>query len=485
VTGLDAARAALGRRLRAVAEFLTDDDLGGSSTATCLDILARAVARDPHDARIWLLATAVAGGYPTSHEVVLIRRELLLARPGEELGAVLTGIAATASAASGSESDLELVIGGVLVDVHFCATHAHNTGIQRVVRNTAPFWVDRGAVPVAWTPDGTGYRRLGSEQEELALRWRSGLGGTSEDRTASPVIVPIGGTVLVPEVPAAEHLDRLTAVAAFSGARVGLIGYDAIPIASAEDVPVEESNRFANYVTLVKHATTVSAISATTAEEFRGIRHAVGAQGLRGPEIMQELLPQTPLRAEVGARDRSDDPLVLMVGSIEPRKNQLGALAAGRLLHRRGVRFRMVFVGGGSAVELERLRKAIGEARADGMQVELRSGLRDAEMTDLYAQAACFVFPSLQEGYGLPIAEALSLGVPVVTSDYGAMAEVAAAGGCLLVDPRDDAAIAEAVASILEDDSVRSELEAQIRHRPAGTWEDYADVVWRQLVVSE
>jgi len=338
---------------------------------------------------------------------------------------------------------------------------------------------------VAWTPDKTGYRRLGPGQEELALRWHSGLHGTDEDRTPEPLVVPIGGTVIVPEVPSADHLPRLVGIAAASGARVSLIGYDAIPIASAEDVPVEESDRFSHYVTLVKHSSVVSSISETTAEEFRGVKHALLAQGLEGPQVLAELLPQQPPPAEPKHEaEQASLPLVLMVGSVEPRKNQLGALAAARRLHERGIAFRLVFVGGGSAVELDRLRRGIHDARKAGMQAELRSGVGDAELAGLYADAACFVFPSLQEGYGLPIAEALTLGVPVVTSRYGAMAEVAAGGGCIVVDPRDDEAIASAVESVLTDAEVRADLLRALHSRSGGSWEHYADAAWNQLVVT-
>ena len=92
------------------------------------------------------------------------------------------------------------------------------------------------------------------------------------------------------------------------------------------------------------------------------------------------------------------------------------------------------------------------------------------------------VFPSLNEGFGLPVAEALASGTPVVTSGYGSMAEIAADGGALLVDPRDDRSIAAAMRTVLTQPAERARLAAEARRRPARTWDDYAAGVWSTLV---
>jgi glycosyltransferase involved in cell wall biosynthesis len=92
------------------------------------------------------------------------------------------------------------------------------------------------------------------------------------------------------------------------------------------------------------------------------------------------------------------------------------------------------------------------------------------------------VFPSLNEGFGLPVAEAIAAGTPVVTSDFGSMREIAAHGGAILVDPRDDEAIADAVWTLVTDDDAHARLAAEARRAPRRTWDEYADLVWRHLV---
>jgi glycosyltransferase involved in cell wall biosynthesis len=93
----------------------------------------------------------------------------------------------------------------------------------------------------------------------------------------------------------------------------------------------------------------------------------------------------------------------------------------------------------------------------------------------LYRSAHALAFPSLDEGFGMPILEAMSAGLPVVTSNCSAMPEVAGEAA-VLVDPHDSDAIAEGLQRIVEDEALREEL---CRKGPARA----ADFSWRQTAV--
>jgi len=98
----------------------------------------------------------------------------------------------------------------------------------------------------------------------------------------------------------------------------------------------------------------------------------------------------------------------------------------------------------------------------------------EAALRALYEGAACFVYPSLYEGFGLPVLEAMALGVPVVCSNATSLPEVAG-DAALLVDPRDPAALAEALARCLKDDATRRMLVEKGRaHAARFTWEECA-----------
>ena len=103
--------------------------------------------------------------------------------------------------------------------------------------------------------------------------------------------------------------------------------------------------------------------------------------------------------------------------------------------------------------------------------VRLLGWIEPSELEGLYAAADCFVFPSLLEGFGLPVLEAMSRGVPVACSDRGSLAEVAG-DAALLFDPESEPAIAAAIERLLTDQD-----EAQ-RLRRAG-FEQAAKFSWK------
>jgi glycosyltransferase involved in cell wall biosynthesis len=143
---------------------------------------------------------------------------------------------------------------------------------------------------------------------------------------------------------------------------------------------------------------------------------------------------------------------VLAVGTLEPRKNLAAAQQAARQL---GVELRVA-----------------GARGWGGVQVDGWVGrVSDEQLAALYRGARCLVYPSLYEGFGIPVLEAMACGAPVVTSLGGASEEVAG-GAAVLVDPRDAASIA---AGIEQADGRRDELRARGLERAAAfTWERVA-----------
>ena len=144
------------------------------------------------------------------------------------------------------------------------------------------------------------------------------------------------------------------------------------------------------------------------------------------------------------------DEFVLWVGTIEPRKNLRNLVTA----MTRVPDVALVIAGpDGWVVDDIDLLAPLG-SRA------VRVGrVSEADLSALYAAASVFVLPSLAEGFGLPVLEAMAQGTPVVTS-AGTATEEVAGGAAVLVDPRDPDAIAAGVRSILDDASLASRLAA-------------------------
>ncbi len=153
---------------------------------------------------------------------------------------------------------------------------------------------------------------------------------------------------------------------------------------------------------------------------------------------------------------------LLFVGALEPRKNLPNLVSALDLLRRRGHDVPLVVVGrDGEDSAAVRARVAhLGLERA----VRFLGYRPEGEIRDLYRLASVFVFPSLSEGFGLPVVEAMASGLPVVASSTGALPEVAGEAA-LYVRPDDPEDIAGRIAEVLSDGAVAGRLTAAGRRR--------------------
>jgi glycosyltransferase involved in cell wall biosynthesis len=170
-----------------------------------------------------------------------------------------------------------------------------------------------------------------------------------------------------------------------------------------------------------------------------------------------------------------DGPYVLYLGGIEPRKNLPNLLAA---FSRLTADVRLVIVGGGVEWNPEG-SDLLGRALAklpDGVRGRIhRTGyVSEADKVALLGGAEAFVYPSLYEGFGLPVLEAMACGTPVVTSNVSSLPEVAG-DAADLVDPADPASIADGIDRVLGDAELRTRLVDGGLHRAERfTWEETA-----------
>jgi glycosyltransferase involved in cell wall biosynthesis len=204
----------------------------------------------------------------------------------------------------------------------------------------------------------------------------------------------------------------------------------------------------------VRAADAIIAVSAFTRDEL--------VELLRVPVERIRVVPNgvEPLFRPDGPAASGD--YVLAVGTLEPRKNLAAAVEAAHLA---GVELRVAGATGWGGVDVEGW---VGEPSDEALAALIRG-------------ARCLVYPSLYEGFGLPVLEAMACGTPVVTSRGGATEEVAG-GAAVLVDPRDPASIA---AGIEEAGRRRDGLVELGRARASMfTWRRAADAVedlWREL----
>lgn len=159
-------------------------------------------------------------------------------------------------------------------------------------------------------------------------------------------------------------------------------------------------------------------------------------------------------------------PYVLAVGTLEPRKNLVSTIAAVERLARDGLDIPLV-VAGGKGWRDDQLRARIAGSAARILPV---GRVSDDELISLYSGASCLVFPSLYEGFGLPVLEAMACGVPVVAADTTSTPEVVGDAG-ILVSPLDVDAIAAGIRSVVDSPDFTADLRARGMERAAEfTW---------------
>ena len=159
----------------------------------------------------------------------------------------------------------------------------------------------------------------------------------------------------------------------------------------------------------------------------------------------------------------------LAVGTLEPRKNLVRAIRAYQRLPLR-LREKLPLVLAGMKGWLnDELEQEMAPLIAKG-QLMLPGYLERDDLATLVAGARALVFPSIYEGFGLPLIEAMASGVPVLTSNVSSLPEVAQDAG-ILFDPLDEVAIAQAMLTIAEDHALHQELTAKaLAMAPSFTW---------------
>jgi glycosyltransferase involved in cell wall biosynthesis len=208
----------------------------------------------------------------------------------------------------------------------------------------------------------------------------------------------------------------------------------------------------------VRQARRVIAISAATEAD---LHHLLPAS--RGKTAVTLLAPRSLPQAAHATEVDSAEPYLVCLGTLEPRKNLERLLAAWLGIaedERRGVRLMVVGVRGWLMDELL--------AHHQGAQdsVAFTGYLDDAALKRLLEGALALAYPSLYEGFGLPVLEAMAVGVPVLTSDVGATKEISG-DAALLVDPTDVGAIRKGLRRLLGDADLRARLATLGRARAA------------------
>lgn len=259
--------------------------------------------------------------------------------------------------------------------------------------------------------------------------------------------------------------------------RFSAIFHDAIPIQRPEFVPMDLPGNHAEYMRALAGGDLILPNSQNSAD---GWNEFMAAEGLDGPPVRVCTLASEIPSAPRETRPKDPDPdrpvTMLCVSTLEPRKNHFTLLDAydKAIAARPDLPLELDLVGA-PYVEAyhitERAHQAIN--RHPG-RVRWREKVENSLLRTLYRECDFTVYPSLVEGFGLPVIESLWFAAPCVCANFGVMAENAAPGGCLTVDMRSTDALAAALIHLAENPGLRRKLSAEAVTRPLKTWDEYA-----------
>jgi glycosyltransferase involved in cell wall biosynthesis len=390
----------------------------------------------------------------------------------------------------------------VLLDLtHTSHTNAR-TGVQRVVRSLGTALGDR-ARPVCYDPYLGDWRDLeGWELANLAAeapaanrgaRWplrarlrswirRFGAGfSSSKPGQGGLDAAQLGNDALL----APELFSRKTAGALgrlrsrVRGPRVAIF-YDAIALRLPELTPSRTVARFPSYLQELLAFDGIAAISEDSRQSLLDYWRWLGI-GSAPPVAAITLGVDPPMESSepgengLAASKRSEDTRTLLcVSTIEGRKNHLALLDACERLWTRGVRFEMRLIGLAQPQTGREALEKIASLQRAGRPLRYDGPVDDATLASAYRQCAFTVYPSLLEGFGLPVIESLARGRPCVCSGQGALGEAARGGGCLTLPRVDAGNLAGAMESLFADSAALSRLSAEALSRRFKTWAEYA-----------
>jgi glycosyltransferase involved in cell wall biosynthesis len=203
----------------------------------------------------------------------------------------------------------------------------------------------------------------------------------------------------------------------------------------------------------------IIAVSSFTADQVESL---LGVPRARIRVVHHGVLPRVVSPAPASQREK----IVLSVGALQRRKNQKAIVEAFAHMPDDWSLVLAGSAGYGAEAVTEAVRNSPAQAR-----IRATGYATEQEIADWYARAALFVFPSFDEGFGMPVLEAMAAGIPVISSNRSALPEVCG-DAAWLVDPADTEELTEAMRELSKNETRRDELTSRGRWRSAQfTWE--------------
>lgn len=359
----------------------------------------------------------------------------------------------------------------------------HNTGIQRCVRMIARALLGAGVPlrPVVWDREHCDLIMATPDALDHLARWSGPNPSSWTCEEGGDQWLLIVELIRGPHQPTPAQLRQ---AAVKRGLRLAWVFHDAIPVRLAHlygpaAAAVAASHRL--YMAGLAEADLVLANSHTSARHLRSFleQESLASQHVRSLPLALEFpgVPRAQPRPTHHAAARPHR--LLAVGSLEKRKNHLGLMKAVVWLAAQD-RFEaeLVLVGWSNDPAVVAL---IQRTQSLGLPLRWEDAANDRRLADLYHWCDATVVASLEEGFGLPVAESLWHGKPCLTTAHGALAELVVGGGCFPFPGPAWPQLAAGLHRWLSEPHLREQLAREVQQRPLRSWRDYAVELLDQL----
>jgi glycosyltransferase involved in cell wall biosynthesis len=264
--------------------------------------------------------------------------------------------------------------------------------------------------------------------------------------------------------------------------RIAAIFYDAIPVLYPQFCNSEVKENHTNYMDGLSACDIVIPISNYSASCLNDFWNS---RNIPGTEIITNELPGEFGGAErvLAIKEQAKKANILCVSTLEPRKNHKTLIKAIELLEKQhpSFDFKLTLIGNRYAGAFEIAEDIVRICR-NNPRIEWPGSVNDNELIKAYKEADFTIYPSIIEGFGMPVLESIWYSKPCICSEEGTMGELAKDGGCLPVDILDAKELSKAIYQLATDKKLFSKLSNEAINRDIKNWKAYVEIFLGALI---